>query len=162
MTVNWNLTRLWVLPVALAAASVCGAARSTLDVPGEADPRPGEQESAMERVLVTFAGRVLAIELVEDDTGVTWAEAIMETERDPDPVRIRIAPTQVLASEQFLVNVDDQLLIRAFSDETPLGAQCVRNTTTGHTLRLRCLHGMYVWSLRSPPADRAAAEPHRN
>ncbi len=99
-----------------------------------------------DRALLTVQGKVAAVEQAQDTAGTRWTDVDLLPAGNAGPVRIRIAPSTLLDAESFRVAVGDSLQVRVFSDETPFGAQQVRNRGTGRTLRLRCLHGEAIWN----------------
>lgn len=123
----WFLSLLMVPAVALAATR------------GEGD----------DRALVTFEGRVVAVESVTGPDGETWIDAFVER-RGTSAARVRVAPSAVLEVEGFSLVVGEVVKVRAFSDELPFSAQQIRSSASGQVLRLRCLHGEPLWDVGRP------------
>jgi len=103
-------------------------------------------EPERDRALLTVQGKVVSIRETADSSGATWTDADVVPSGSNEPVRIRIAPPEILEADGFRIAVGDTLEARVFSDEMPFAAQALRNQSTGRALRLRCLHGDPLWT----------------
>jgi hypothetical protein len=105
----------------------------------------GAQERPESRLLSAISGRVTAVELHRDAQGIDWVDAVVTPAGGGAPLRLRVAPADVLRLEEFSLQVDQRIQARIFSDETPCGVQKLRVRDTGRNLRLRSLHGEPLW-----------------
>jgi hypothetical protein len=76
--------------------------------------------------------------------GEAWLEAVID-DGSAEPVRLRLAPVQVLERSGFELREGDPIRVRYFVSEDPPAVQRIRNLRTGAVLRLRCLHGEPLW-----------------
>ena len=95
--------------------------------------------------------RTLSTDLRE---GEEWMEAVID-DGSAEPVRVRLAPVQVLERSGFELREGDPIRVRYFVSEDPPAVQRIRNLRTGAVLRLRCLHGEPLWDQH--PRRRAQA-----
>jgi hypothetical protein len=108
-------------------------------------------EPERDREFLVLRGTVAAVDESNDASGAKWTDATLITTESETPVRIHVAPSEILERESFRIAVGDTLQVRVFSDETPFGVQRIRNQGTGRALRVRCLHGEPLWdSSRGP------------
>lgn len=106
-------------------------------------------EADSDRALLVIAGHVTIVERAAVAGDSPWTDAwVLADEAGASPVRVRIAPSSVLDSEEFRLAPGDRVQVRVFSDESPYAAQQIRNRETGRMLRLRALHGEPLWASR--------------
>jgi len=114
--------------------------------------------ASRDRALRDVVGSIESVRRASDDQGSAWLEITLRT-RDGETLDARVAPLAVIEANAFRIDVGDTARLRVFADERPAGVSRIRNMDTGQTLRLRCLSGDPIWSLREPamrsgPADR--------
>lgn len=104
---------------------------------------------AGDRMLRDVLGEVLQLRETVVEDGTVWLDVSLTT-RDGEVLEARLAPVDVLAANDFHVEVGDTARVRLFVDEQPAGVSRIRNLSSGQTLRLRCLRGEPIWNLREP------------
>jgi hypothetical protein len=98
------------------------------------------------RTYLTLTGRVTSVEVIPDEAKREWVVAVIEPESDLPEARIRIAPRDVLAAQEYEIEAGQRLKVRVFTDESPYLAQQIRNQENGRVLRLRSLRGEPLWN----------------
>ncbi len=104
-----------------------------------------------DRALRDVVGSVEGVNRIADEEGTLWLEVTLGT-GEGETLEARVAPIEVLEASDFRLEVGDMARVRMFVDEEPPGVSRIRNLTSGQTLRLRCLRGNPIWSLREPGA----------
>jgi len=99
------------------------------------------------RTFLTVVGQLSAVEVATDEAQQEWVVGILTPDGDGEAanMRIRFAPPDVLAEQEFALEVGQRVKVRVFSDETPYVAQQIRNEKTGRVLRLRSLRAEPLW-----------------
>jgi len=98
-------------------------------------------------------GVVTELVVSREDGGEEWLEAVIEPKAGGS-IRFRLAPVEVMAETEFVLDVGHRVRLRFFTDETPAPVQRIRNQNTGRVLRLRCLHGQPLWPWGGERGDR--------
>ena len=98
-------------------------------------------------------GVVRQLVVSPDKGGEKWLEAVVEP-KTGGSLRFRLAPVKVLSDAGFALAAGHRVRLRFFSGENPAPVQRIRNQETGRVLRLRCLHGLPLWSSGGEKGDR--------
>jgi len=107
-----------------------------------AQPLQGRERG---RTFLTLKGQVTMVEIARDDAQQEWIVAVLKPDGDVPEIRIRVAPPDVLAAQEFPLEPGQRMKVRVFSDESPYVAQQIRNEKTGRVLRLRSLRAEPLW-----------------
>lgn len=119
---------------------------------------PGTRAAGEDRALRDVTGTVEDVRRTTGDDGAIWLDVTLRTD-DGETVDVRIAPVEVLELNEFRLDAGDRARLRVFADERPAGVSRIRNVSSGQTLRLRCLRGAPIWTLREPARSGPAREP---
>jgi hypothetical protein len=97
--------------------------------------------------LETLEGTVTALTEAPGEGGLAVVAADLDAGEGREPVRVLLAPAEVLDEIDFKVEVGDRLRVRIFADEdSPARAHRVLNLSGNRIVRLRTLRQIPLWS----------------
>ena len=109
-----------------------------------------EEESFRRQSLRTVEGSVVAISSTPGEGDLPVVTIALQVDGpEAEPLEILLAPAQVLGEIDFAVREGDVLRARVFvSEQAPLKAHKVMNTTRGTMVRFRSLAAIPLWTAR--------------